>query len=78
MDTGVPVIFCVLTCDTQEQAIARSGGKDGGNQGNKGFDGGLAAVEMANVSRELDAPKKNKLHRELKARTAPRRERRTR
>lgn len=78
METGVPVIFCVLTCDTQEQAIARSGGKDGGNQGNKGFDGGLAAVEMANVSRELDAPKKNKLHRELKARTAPRRERRTR
>jgi 6,7-dimethyl-8-ribityllumazine synthase len=78
METGVPVIFCVLTCDTQEQAIARSGGKDGGNHGNKGFDGGLSAVEMANLSRELDAPKKNRSHRQSKGRTASRRERRAR
>ncbi len=59
METGIPVIFCVLTCDTQEQAMNRSGGKDDGNQSNKGYDGGLAAVEMANLSRDLDSPKKN-------------------
>jgi len=49
MDTGVPVIFCVLTCDTLEQAIDRAGLKGG----NKGFEGGLAAVEMAQLSRKL-------------------------
>ena len=40
MDTGVPIIFCVLTCDTLEQAIERAGLKSG----NKGFEAGLAAV----------------------------------
>jgi 6,7-dimethyl-8-ribityllumazine synthase len=49
MDTGVPMIFCVLTCDTLEQAIERAGLKGG----NKGFDAGLAAVEMATLSRKL-------------------------
>jgi 6,7-dimethyl-8-ribityllumazine synthase len=49
MDTGVPVIFCVLTCDTLEQAIDRAGLKGG----NKGFEAGLAAMEMANLSRKL-------------------------
>jgi 6,7-dimethyl-8-ribityllumazine synthase len=49
MDTGVPMIFCVLTCDTLEQAIERAGLKSG----NKGFDSGLAALEMANLSRKL-------------------------
>jgi len=49
MDTGVPVIFCVLTCDTLEQAIDRAGLKGG----NKGFEAGLAAVEMAQLSRKL-------------------------
>jgi 6,7-dimethyl-8-ribityllumazine synthase len=49
LDTGVPVIFCVLTCDTLEQAIDRAGLKSG----NKGFDAGLAAVEMANLSKQL-------------------------
>jgi 6,7-dimethyl-8-ribityllumazine synthase len=49
MDTGVPVIFCVLTCDTLEQAIERAGLKSG----NKGYDAGLAALEMAQVSRRL-------------------------
>jgi 6,7-dimethyl-8-ribityllumazine synthase len=51
LDTGVPVIFCVLTCDTLEQAIDRAGLKSG----NKGYDAGLAAVEMANLSRQLRA-----------------------
>jgi 6,7-dimethyl-8-ribityllumazine synthase len=49
MDTGVPVIFCVLTCDTLEQAIDRAGLKGG----NKGFEAGLAAIEMAHLSRKL-------------------------
>ena len=53
MDTGVPMAFCVLTCDTLEQAIERAGSKGG----NKGFDAGLAAVEMANLSRKLSAAK---------------------
>ena len=49
MDTGVPVIFCVLTCDTLEQAIDRAGLKGG----NKGFEAGLAAIEMAHLSKKL-------------------------
>ena len=49
LDTGIPVIFCVLTCDTLEQAIDRAGLKSG----NKGFDAGLAAIEMANLARQL-------------------------
>jgi len=49
MDSGVPIIFCVLTCDTLEQAIDRAGLKGG----NKGFEAGLAAIEMARLSRKL-------------------------
>jgi 6,7-dimethyl-8-ribityllumazine synthase len=49
LDTGIPVIFCVLTCDTLEQAIDRAGLKSG----NKGYDAGLAAIEMANLSKQL-------------------------
>jgi 6,7-dimethyl-8-ribityllumazine synthase len=49
MDTGVPMVFCVLTCDTLEQAIDRAGLKSG----NKGFEAGLTAVEMANLARKL-------------------------
>jgi len=52
MDTGVPVIFCVLTCDTLEQAIDRAGLKGG----NKGREAGLAALEMAHLSRRLRGP----------------------
>jgi 6,7-dimethyl-8-ribityllumazine synthase len=51
MDTGMPVIFCVLTCDTLEQAIDRAGLKGG----NKGFEAGLAAIEMGQLSRKLRA-----------------------
>jgi len=53
MDTGLPIIFCVLTCDTLEQAIDRTGLKGG----NKGFEAGLAAIEMAQLSRKLIAGK---------------------
>src|SRR5450755_3841438 len=52
LDSGVPMMFCVLTCDTLEQAIDRAGLKGG----NKGFEAGLAALEMANLSRKLSAP----------------------
>jgi 6,7-dimethyl-8-ribityllumazine synthase len=41
--TGVPHAFGVLTCDTLQQAIDRAGLK----AGNKGFEAGLTAVEMA-------------------------------
>jgi 6,7-dimethyl-8-ribityllumazine synthase len=47
----VPIIFCVLTCDTLEQAIDRAGLKGG----NKGHEAGMAAVEMANLSKQLRA-----------------------
>jgi 6,7-dimethyl-8-ribityllumazine synthase len=49
LETGTPVIFGVLTTDNIEQAIERAGTKSG----NKGFDAALAAIEMANVIREL-------------------------
>ena len=49
MDTGVPVMFCVLTCDTLEQAIDRAGLKGG----NKGFEAGLGAIEMGRLCQKL-------------------------
>jgi 6,7-dimethyl-8-ribityllumazine synthase len=49
METGVPVIFGVLTTDTIEQAIERAGTK----AGNKGYDAAVAAIETVNVLREL-------------------------
>ena len=49
LDTGVPVIFGVLTTDTLEQALDRAGGK----MGNKGFEAAAAAIEMADVLRQL-------------------------
>ncbi len=51
LDTGVPMIFGVLTTDTAEQAEARAGGK----AGNKGADAALAAIETVNVLRSLKA-----------------------
>ncbi len=53
MDSGLPIIFCVLTCDTLEQAVDRAGLKGG----NKGFEAGLAAIEMAQLSRKLASGK---------------------
>ena len=49
LDTGVPVIFGILTCNTLEQAIDRAGAKSG----NKGFDAALTAIEMVNLLRQL-------------------------
>ncbi|GAV31226.1 6,7-dimethyl-8-ribityllumazine synthase [Coriobacteriaceae bacterium EMTCatB1] len=45
LDTGVPVIFGVVTADTIEQAVERSGTK----AGNKGWDAALAGIEMAKL-----------------------------
>jgi 6,7-dimethyl-8-ribityllumazine synthase len=45
MESGMPIIFGVVTTDTLEQAIERAGSK----AGNKGWDSALAAVEMANL-----------------------------
>jgi 6,7-dimethyl-8-ribityllumazine synthase len=55
MDSGVPIMFCVLTCDTLEQAVDRAGLKGG----NKGFEAGLGAVEMAQLMKKLLAPSKS-------------------
>lgn len=52
--SGVPVIFGVLTTDTLEQALERAGSK----MGNKGYDAAFAAVEMANLMRTLDADRR--------------------
>jgi 6,7-dimethyl-8-ribityllumazine synthase len=49
LETGLPVIFGVLTTDTIEQAIERAGTKSG----NKGWDAALSAIEMANVMKQL-------------------------
>ena len=50
LDSGVPVGFGVLTCDTFEQAIDRAGGK----AGNKGAEAALAALETHNLLKRLD------------------------
>lgn len=52
LDTGVPVAFGVLTCDTLEQAIERSGTK----AGNKGFDAAVACIELVRVSQQIARP----------------------
>jgi 6,7-dimethyl-8-ribityllumazine synthase len=49
-DTGVPVAFGVLTTDTIEQAIERSGTK----AGNKGWDAAVSAIEMVSLGRVMD------------------------
>ena len=50
-ETGIPVAFGVLTTDTADQAMDRAGGK----AGNKGADAALAAIELANLLRRLEA-----------------------
>ena len=51
IDTGIPVIFGVLTCDDRAQADARAGGE----HGNKGGEAALAALEMVSLRRRLGA-----------------------
>ena len=49
LDSGVPVVFGVITADTIEQAVERAGTKDG----NKGRDAAATAIEMANLLPQL-------------------------
>ncbi|MDY0362766.1 MAG: 6,7-dimethyl-8-ribityllumazine synthase [Desulforegulaceae bacterium] len=49
LETGIPVVFGVLTTDTIEQAIERAGSK----AGNKGVEAAMSAIEMANLIKEL-------------------------
>ena len=51
LETGIPVMFGVITADTREQAEARCGG----SVGNKGAEAALSAIEMANLAREMEA-----------------------
>ena len=49
LDADVPIVFGVLTTDTIEQAVERSGTK----AGNKGFEAAITAIEMANLTASL-------------------------
>jgi 6,7-dimethyl-8-ribityllumazine synthase len=49
LDSGIPVIFGIITADSIEQAVERSGSKDG----NKGRDAALSAIEMVNLTEQL-------------------------
>lgn len=49
MDTGIPIAFGVITCDTIEQAVERAGSKSG----NKGWDAAITAIEMAQVMKKI-------------------------
>ena len=51
IESGLPVIYGVVTCDTIEQAVERAGTK----AGNKGADAAMAGIEMANLLREMEA-----------------------
>jgi 6,7-dimethyl-8-ribityllumazine synthase len=52
LDTGVPVVFGVLTTDTIEQAVERAGTK----AGNKGAEAAVTAIEMVDLLRQLPKP----------------------
>jgi 6,7-dimethyl-8-ribityllumazine synthase len=54
LDTGVPVIFGVITADALEQAIERAGTK----AGNMGFKAAMSGIEMANLIKAMKAPRK--------------------
>ncbi len=49
LQTGVPTIFGVLTCDNLEEAIERAGSKSG----NKGWDAAMTAIEMVNLLKQI-------------------------
>jgi 6,7-dimethyl-8-ribityllumazine synthase len=53
MQTGVPVLFGIVTADTLEQAINRTGVK----AGNKGFEAAMSAVELVNLYKTMDGGK---------------------
>jgi len=49
LESGIPVIYGILTCNTLEQAIDRAGLKSG----NRGFDAAMSAIEMVQVMKQL-------------------------
>ncbi|HEY0004741.1 MAG TPA: 6,7-dimethyl-8-ribityllumazine synthase [Pyrinomonadaceae bacterium] len=53
METGVPVVYGIVTADTLEQAIDRAGVK----AGNKGFEAAMSAVELVNLYKEVNSKK---------------------
>ncbi|HAN20883.1 MAG: 6,7-dimethyl-8-ribityllumazine synthase [Clostridiales bacterium GWF2_36_10] len=53
LNSGIPVMFGVLTTENIEQAIERAGTK----AGNKGFDSAVSAIEMVNLIRDIEAQK---------------------
>ncbi|HEY6190783.1 MAG TPA: 6,7-dimethyl-8-ribityllumazine synthase [Bacteroidota bacterium] len=54
METGLPIVFGVLTTDSLEQAVERAGAKGG----NKGWDAALAAIELADLQKKISGKKK--------------------
>ena len=50
LQTGVPVLYGIVTADTLEQAIDRAGVK----AGNKGFEAAMSAVEMVNLLQDVN------------------------
>jgi len=54
LETGVPMVFGVLTTDTVEQAIDRAGTK----MGNKGWEAAQSLIEMVDLGRSLNQPRK--------------------
>ncbi len=49
LESGVPVVHGILTCDTMEQAVERAGLKSG----NRGFDAAMTAIEMVQVVKQI-------------------------
>jgi 6,7-dimethyl-8-ribityllumazine synthase len=49
MESGLPVVYGIITCETMEQAVDRAGLKSG----NKGFDAALTAIEMVQLMKQL-------------------------
>ena len=49
IETGIPIAFGIITCDTIEQAVERAGTKSG----NKGWDAAITAIEMAQLIKKL-------------------------
>ena len=49
LDTGLPLVYGVLTTDTIEQAVERAGTK----AGNRGHDAAITAIEMANLLKQM-------------------------
>ena len=63
MQTGVPILFGVITTDTVEQALNRAGIK----AGNKGFEAAMSAVELVNLYKAMDGGEEDTSDKDKKA-----------